>query len=97
MRADAADTLLPDRVAPWLAQLRGTVSFVRAERGMFDQPGGLYPEEVAATTAALVPQLETATVTGVNHYTIVLSPTGAAAVAQTIRDDKRAADSEALS
>ena len=86
VRADAADTFEPDRVAEWLEQLGGPVTFLRAERGMFNQPGGLYPEAIAASATTIVPQLQTATIEGVNHYTIVLSDTGAAAVAGHVED-----------
>jgi pimeloyl-ACP methyl ester carboxylesterase len=56
--------------------------FLRAERGMFDQPEPMYPPGEAARW---LPGVEERTVAGTNHYTIALSPAGAAAVAAAVR------------
>jgi pimeloyl-ACP methyl ester carboxylesterase len=56
--------------------------FLRAERGMLNQPDPFYPRGYASTW---LPGVEERTVQGVNHYTIVLSPAGAAAVAMAVR------------
>ncbi|NNM44751.1 alpha/beta fold hydrolase [Knoellia koreensis] len=56
--------------------------FLQAERGMLDEPEGMYavgyPERQLPGTPVEV-------VRGVNHYTIVMGPTGAEAVAQRVR------------
>lgn len=54
----------------------GTV-FLRAERGMFNQPEGLYPDPAAIGLAVT-------TVPGTNHYTILLGEDGARAVAAAL-------------
>ncbi|OLF06995.1 hypothetical protein BLA60_29510 [Actinophytocola xinjiangensis] len=51
--------------------------FLRAERGMFDQPEGLYPDPAAIGLAVR-------TVPGTNHYTILLGEPGARAVADAL-------------
>lgn len=71
-----------------LAALRehGTpVTFLRAPRGLMDEPGGLYPSDVAAGLAAQVPQLHAVEVEDVNHYTVLLGGQGAATVADEVR------------
>ena len=88
--ADAADMLAPGRVAAWVAGTSAPVSFLRAERGMRDQPGGLYPPDVANAARAMRPDIEVRTVDGVNHYTIVLGDVGASAVAEQVRRMARA-------
>lgn len=56
--------------------------FLRAERGMLDQPEPFYPPGAAAHW---FPGVDERTVPGTNHYTITLSPIGAAAVADATR------------
>jgi lipase len=51
--------------------------FLRAERGMFNQPDGLYPDPAAIGLAVT-------TVPGTNHYTILLGEHGAGAVAAAL-------------
>jgi hypothetical protein len=60
--------------------------FLRAPRGLLDEPTALYsPAEVAAWRERL-PGLITVEVPGVNHYTILMSDRGAAAVAAAVTD-----------
>lgn len=57
--------------------------FLRAERGMLDEPDRpLYP---AGYAAQWLPGIVEVSVPGVNHYTITLSPAGASAVAAAVR------------
>jgi lipase len=51
--------------------------FLRAERGMFDEPAALYPDPDAVGLAVT-------TVPGTNHYTILLGEDGARAVAAAL-------------
>jgi pimeloyl-ACP methyl ester carboxylesterase len=51
--------------------------FLRAERGMFDEPTALYPDPSAIGLAVT-------TVPGTNHYTILLGEDGARAVAAAL-------------
>jgi lipase len=56
--------------------------FLRAERGMLDQPEPFYRPGVAAHW---LPGIDERAVPGTNHYTITLGPTGAAAVVAAVR------------
>ncbi len=60
--------------------------FLHAPRGFADDPPGLYPQATVDAYAARWPELDVRFVDDVNHYTIVLSRRGAAAVAEAVRD-----------
>jgi pimeloyl-ACP methyl ester carboxylesterase len=60
--------------------------FLHASRGFADDPPGLYPQATVDAYAAQWPDLDVRHVPDVNHYTIVLSRRGAAAVAQAVCD-----------
>jgi hypothetical protein len=45
--------------------------------GMFGDPPGLVPDEVAGAWRAQVPRLRTEVVPGTNHYTIIFAEHGA--------------------
>jgi pimeloyl-ACP methyl ester carboxylesterase len=62
--------------AAYEALPRDTV-FLRAERGMFDDPVGLYPDPAAVGLAVT-------TVPGTNHYSILFGEDGARAVAAAL-------------
>lgn len=80
-RADAEDTLVTTVIEEAVADLTRPALMLRAERGMFNQIPPLIPDELAAAH----PQIrDLGTVANVNHYTLLLAPTGAAAVAQAI-------------
>ncbi|MFI6509176.1 alpha/beta hydrolase [Streptosporangium sp. NPDC050855] len=59
------------------------VVFLRAARGMLDEPGA--PLYSPGRAAEWLPGTAETTVEGVNHYTITLGPAGAAAVADAVR------------
>ena len=59
--------------------------FLHAPRGFADDPPGLYPQKTVDEYAARWPDLDVRPVADVNHYTIVLSRGGAAAVAEAVR------------
>jgi pimeloyl-ACP methyl ester carboxylesterase len=59
--------------------------FLHASRGFADDPPGLYPQPIVDAYAARWPDLDVRAVPDVNHYTIVLSRRGAAAVAEAVR------------
>ncbi|MCG6567592.1 alpha/beta fold hydrolase [Tessaracoccus sp. ZS01] len=67
-----------------LQNLTVPTAFLRAERGMMDEPGGLFPADYAARWAARLPGFTVVDVPGVNHYTITLSERGAAVVADAV-------------
>jgi len=86
VRGDSEDTLVPGKVAEWVAAVDAPAEFLGAERGMFDQPEPLYPDAVVEQARAeLVPHLVASRVAGVNHYTILLGEHGAEAVAGAVR------------
>jgi len=60
--------------------------FLHAARGFADDPPGLYPQPTVDAYALRWPDLGVRPVPDVNHYTIVLSRRGAAAVAQAVVD-----------
>jgi lipase len=64
------------------AALPVAARFLRAERGMFNQPEPFYPPGYASHW---FPGTEESTVEGVNHYTILLGPAGADAVVAAVR------------
>jgi len=84
IRADATDTLLPDGAAGAVHRLTQPVRMLLAERGMLDEPRGLYDDERLAGAGLDRERVEVEHVPGVNHYTIVAGPAGAAVVADRI-------------
>ena len=81
--ADGRDQL----TNPDLARLVGLdcpVSLVRAPRNLLDEPTPLFPDEIVEQIRAELPQLVDRTVPDVNHYTLVLSPRGADAIAASV-------------
>lgn len=68
-----------------LRSLRAPTTFLRAPRGLMDEPQALYPRHAAEQARALVPHLLDDEVEDVNHYTIVMHHRGARAVADAVR------------
>ena len=65
------------------AALPVPADFLRASHGMLNEPDKpLYPPGAAEHW---LPGTKESTVDGVNHYTITLGPTGAAAIARAVR------------
>ena len=58
---------------------------LRAPHGLLGEPPGLYPEQLLGSYATAFPGMRYVTVPDVNHYTLLLSERGAAAVAGEIR------------
>ncbi|MBL0884925.1 alpha/beta fold hydrolase [Myceligenerans indicum] len=71
----------PAALAALTAGGLGEVTMLRAPRGLMDEPGGMYPAPVAAEWSGRSDALRIDTVEDVNHYTIIMSPPGVAAVA----------------
>lgn len=59
--------------------------FLHSDRGFLDDPPGLYAATTVAARAARFPRIRPTHVPDVNHYTIVMSARGAAAVADAVR------------
>lgn len=73
----------------YLAALTGLtlpIDFLRAPRGLLDEPDALYSPVVVSEFAALIPSLTVHAIDDVNHYTIILSEHGAAQVAAIVQD-----------
>ena len=69
--------------AAWDAMTRPPV-FLRAPLGLLAQPPGLYPEQNLTAFAQDHPGLTWENVADINHYTLILSPTGADRVRDTV-------------
>lgn len=61
--------------------------FLQAERGMLDQPTGLFSDDYLAGWVARVPMLTSEKVTGINHYTIVFDQLGVDAIVRAVKED----------
>ncbi|MFE5673257.1 alpha/beta hydrolase [Agromyces sp. NPDC056523] len=87
-----------DGYADDLASLPAPVDFLRAERGLLDQPEALYSRERVAALAERMPALRVTEIAELNHYTIVMTAAGAAqvatAVAPRLADEHAVADKE---
>lgn len=81
-------TALPDA----LAGLRHPARLLTVPRGLQNEPPGLYSPEHLQTVLAASPRVSHERVEGFNHYTIVMSPAGADAVAAVVREELAAAD-----
>ena len=89
VRADGRGLFLEQ--ATGAAALRGLtcpVILVRAPRGLFDEPGGFQPQELVDHWKDDVHDFTVDTVDDTNHYSIMLSDTGAAAVAAAIASQR---------
>jgi pimeloyl-ACP methyl ester carboxylesterase len=89
LEAITADSLELNRDDGYLAALQGLdypIPFLRAPRGLLDQPEALYPPERVAHWQSVVPNLRVHEVADVNHYTILMTAQGVAAVAAVVRD-----------
>lgn len=85
--ADSADSArgdaLPAALA-WAADTSLPITFLRAPRGLLDQPGGMYPADTVAEWERRLPRLAASEVAGVNHYTIIMAEPGVSAVAAAV-------------
>ncbi len=81
MRQDFVELHFGEAPAHAWRALRHPAGFLRAERGMFDEPTPLYPQP-----DAIAERIPLRTIPGTNHYTILLDDLGAAEVAAAIRD-----------
>ena len=86
MAEDSEDLLRGgDWLLPGLANLPPGTPFLRAQGGMLGAEPGLYPPDWAAGWQQQLPNVDVRDVAGVNHYTILFSDTGAAAVLAAVR------------
>jgi len=78
IRADGHDTLVNEATTTAYKNIQCPAKMLWAERGMLDEPTGLYNE------STVPPSLNPLKVNDVNHYTIVASPRGASAIAEQL-------------
>jgi lipase len=81
---DARDQFHDPDTADVLGGFSGPGRFVSVSRGLLDQPPGLYPEQELARWRRRLPSLIIDEVPQLNHYTIMLHPSGAARVAAAV-------------
>jgi lipase len=81
---DARDQYQDPDTADVLGGFSGPALLLVASRGLLDQPPGLYPKEDLARWRSRLPSLTIDEVSLLNHYTIMLHPSGAARVAASI-------------
>jgi len=86
MAADHAEQFVDGPVDRAWPQLTAAVTFLRAPRGLFDEPGGLYPPHGLEYWRARYPELTVREVEGVNHYTITLGEIGAEAISDCVAE-----------
>jgi pimeloyl-ACP methyl ester carboxylesterase len=86
MATDHAEQFLDGPVDLAWPDVRAPITFLRAPRGLQDEPGGLYPPAGLDYWRSRYPNLVCREVSGVNHYTITLGETGATAVSDTIAE-----------
>lgn len=84
VREDTVDLLRGDALSEAWTRLRHEAVFLRAERGMLDQPQPLYPDPARLAATEPGRAVPVHTVPGTNHYTIVLDDLGATAVAAAL-------------
>lgn len=91
VRADTVDlatgTALPDALELLRApdSPPGTIPLLRAPAGIMAEPGGLYHPSTVATWPEQFPALRVTTIPGTNHYSILLGPAVADAVAAAVQ------------
>jgi lipase len=84
MAGDTADLQTGSALPEALANVQHPTEFLRAERGILNQPEGLFDPDWVARCKENLPALVTDDVRGVNHYTIIMSDEGGARVAKAI-------------
>ena len=81
---DSADLWGDNVVAQGLQSLTSDVTLLRAERGLQNEPVGLYPEAALPGIAAAYPRIVVRTIPDTNHYDLVMSAEGASACAAAL-------------
>ena len=85
MATDTEDLNTGSALVTALEGLRHPAVLLTAPRGLLDQVPGLYPADRLAAMLPQTPSVRAEEVPDVNHYTIVMSPEGADAVAECVR------------
>jgi pimeloyl-ACP methyl ester carboxylesterase len=86
VRADATDTLIEEVTVSAVHRLSMPTRMLFARRGLLDEDQGLYDDARLAMAGLDRDRVPATLVPDVNHYTVLLSPRGATAVAEAILD-----------
>ncbi|GHJ54128.1 hypothetical protein Nm8I071_34350 [Nonomuraea sp. TT08I-71] len=84
VRHDATDTLLDEQTTTAVHRIGCPTTFLWCERGILDEPQGLYDEARLQTAGLDRGRISVEKVSDVNHYTVLLAPKGAGTVADHI-------------
>ena len=82
---DGRDQFHDPDTADVLGRFPGPARLLVVSRGLLDQPPGLYPDKELARWRSRLPSLAIDQVPQLNHYTIMLHPSGADQVAAAVR------------
>ena len=82
---DGRDQFQDPDTADVLGGFPGPARLLAVSRGLLDQPPGLYPDHELTRWRRRLPRLTIDQVPQLNHYTIMLHPSGAALVAVAVR------------
>jgi lipase len=85
VRQDGREQFEDPDTADVLGGFTGPARLLVVSRGLLDQPPGLYPHQEVGRWRTRLPSLTIDEVPRLNHYTIVLHPSGAAQVAESVR------------
>jgi pimeloyl-ACP methyl ester carboxylesterase len=84
IRGDTRDQFARPHTLNAIERTAHPTVWMRAERGMLDEPPGIYPDDYAAEILARNPHIAGILMAGVNHFTSVMSNVGGAMVAEQI-------------
>lgn len=85
IRTDGGAVLVDEETKRAVRELPCHATLLWAERGLMDEPQGLYDEQRLAALDLDPRRVTTVAVPGVNHYTVLLDPRGAEVVAEHVR------------
>jgi lipase len=83
---DGRDSLVNEDLRIAIDKIACPIVFMRAPRGILNEPTGLYSNDVAADLERRISNLNDDLVEDTNHFSIVISERGAAAVVKRIRE-----------
>jgi lipase len=81
---DSKDLFDSELINSTLEKLEEEVLFIRAERGLQNEPAGLYPLQVLEIVLPKYPKLKLVNIEEVNHYDILLESSGAQKVTKAL-------------
>ena len=84
VEADSRDLFGDDLITTSLKGLTNETLFIKAERGLQNEPGGLYPMPVLEHVLPLYPKLKLVVLDDTNHYDMFMESSGAERIATAI-------------